>query len=128
MKKIILTMGCLLGLSMSSIAAEDAVSSLLKSYQAEGASAASAEQGKQQWQQKQGDRSCVDCHGTDLTQAGKHVRTSKVIQAMAPSVNPKRLSDAKKIEKWFKRNCKWTYDRVCSAQEKANFLTFLKGQ
>ena len=31
----------------------------------------------------------------------------------------------KKIEKWFKRNCKEAWGRECTAQEKADFLTYL---
>ena len=41
---------------------------------------------------------------------------------MAPSVNPKRFTDLKKVEKWFRRNCKWTWGRECNAQEKADIL------
>lgn len=44
---------------------------------------------------------------------------------MKPAVNPERLVDAKKIEKWFLRNCKWTFGRECTAQEKGDFLTFI---
>ena len=47
---------------------------------------------------------------------------------MAPSVNPKRLTDRSKIEKWFKRNCKWTLGRECTPQEKGDILTFLLAQ
>ena len=45
---------------------------------------------------------------------------------MAPSVNAARLSSRKQIEKWFKRNCKWTLGRECSAQEKGDLLAYLK--
>ncbi len=61
----------------------------------------------------------------DLTRTGKHVKTNKEIKPMTPSANPKRLTDAKKIEKWFKRNCKWTLGRVCTAREKADFLAYI---
>ncbi|MCF6229392.1 MAG: DUF1924 domain-containing protein [Gammaproteobacteria bacterium] len=71
-------------------------------------------------------RSCASCHGDDLSQAGKHIKTGKVIEAMAPSVNAERLTQRKKINKWFKRNCKWTVGRECTAQEKADILVFLK--
>ena len=60
------------------------------------------------------ERSCALCHTIDLNNPGKHARTGKTIEPMAPSVNPKRLSDADKIEKWFKRNCKWTLGRECT--------------
>lgn len=44
---------------------------------------------------------------------------------MAPSANPERLTDVRKIEKWFKRNCKWTLGRECSAQEKTDLLLYI---
>jgi len=74
------------------------------------------------------DRSCETCHGTNLKVSGKHIRTGKVIDPMAPSVNSERFTDEKKIEKWFKRNCKWTLGRECTPQEKGDFLSFLKAQ
>ena len=67
-------------------------------------------------------------HSADLTSTGKHVRTGKKIKPLAPSVNPKRLTDTKKIEKWFKRNCKWTLGRECTPQEKGNVLAFIKSK
>ncbi len=91
--------------------------------------AADATLGQQLWQSSDyKQRSCVDCHGTDLSQPGKHLRTGKTIAPMSPAVNPKRLSKPKKTEKWFKRNCKWTLGRLCTPEEKANILAFLKTQ
>lgn len=74
------------------------------------------------------ERSCQTCHGDDLARAGKHVKTGKIIDPMAPSVNPKRYTKLKKIKKWFKRNCKWTIGRECNNQEKGDLLTFLSQQ
>ncbi len=45
---------------------------------------------------------------------------------MSPSAYPERLTDSKKVNKWFKRNCKWTYGRECTAQEKSNFLVYIE--
>jgi cytochrome c553 len=73
-------------------------------------------------------RSCNTCHGADLKKMGKHARTNKRIEPMAPSVNKKRFTDVKKIKKWFKRNCKWTLGRECSAQEQADILSYLSQQ
>jgi cytochrome c553 len=109
-----------------------AVETLLDQYQAAGSGPFTAEQGATAWNRTVNDtksgqtRSCSDCHGKDLTKAGRHAKTGKRIEPMAPSVNSKRLSDAKKIEKWFKRNCKWTWGRVCTAQEKADLLSYLQ--
>ncbi|MBK1693911.1 hypothetical protein CKO09_04045 [Chromatium weissei] len=73
-------------------------------------------------------RSCVTCHGQNLTQAGRHVKTGKAIEPMAPSVNAQRLTDSEKIEKWLLRNCKWTIGRECDANEKADFISYIKTQ
>ena len=89
----------------------------------------SARQGKANWLRKascnNGERSCADCHTADPGMSGKHVRTGKAIEPMAPSVNPQRLTDQNKVEKWFKRNCKWTWGRECSEQEKTDFISYL---
>ena len=112
----------------------DVVDGLLDSYRQAGASEFSPMQGQARWQQAviQGgggkQKSCQTCHGKDLTQVGKHAKTGKKIEPMAPSVNPKRLSDSAKIEKWFKRNCKWTLGRECTPQEKGDFLVYLRQQ
>jgi len=71
-------------------------------------------------------RSCASCHTDDLTQSGRHTKTGKPIEPMAPSVNPKRLTDPAKIEKWFRRNCRWTIGRECTAAEKTDFLTYIE--
>lgn len=97
-------------------------------YRAAGADAFSEARGQALWQQTgtQG-RSCATCHGDDLRQAGEHATTRKPIEAMAPSVNAARYTDAAKVEKWFLRNCKWTWGRECSAQEKGDLLQYLRG-
>ncbi len=99
-------------------------------FKKEGASSFSADRGKQAWTKEvtssEGDkRSCTTCHDADPTKPGRHNKTKKVIEPMAPSANAERLTDQKKIEKWFKRNCEWTYGRECTAQEKGDFLKFL---
>ncbi|GMR20142.1 MAG: hypothetical protein BMS9Abin36_0737 [Gammaproteobacteria bacterium] len=74
------------------------------------------------------ERSCTSCHTNKLKQEGKHIKTKKVIDPMAPSVNPDRLSSIREIRKWFKRNCKWTLGRECTPYEKANLLAYIKQQ
>ena len=49
-------------------------------------------------------------------------------EAMAASVTPARYTDPAKVEKWFKRNCTEVLGRVCTAQEKGDWLTFMLGQ
>jgi hypothetical protein len=130
MKNHILLMTLLVSIPLSfSHAGSNAVNNLLQDYAAQGANTADAEHGKQLWQKifnKNGERSCASCHTKDLTQNGKHIKTNKDIKPMSPSVNPERLTDGKKVNKWFKRNCKWTLGRECTAQEKANFLVFIE--
>lgn len=119
-------------LALPFCAQADAVSELETSYQNQGAGPFSAAAGEALWSKTYVDaktgkeRSCTTCHSADQTKPGRHERTGKVIEAMAPSVNPQRLTDVGKIEKWFVRNCKWTLDRECTAQEKGDVLAFLK--
>jgi hypothetical protein len=92
----------------------------------------STQRGEELWNRKftvsAQPRSCATCHTSDPRLAGKHLRTSKLIKPMAPSVNPDRFTDQRKSEKWFKRNCKWTLGRVCTEQEKGDLLEYLKTQ
>ena len=110
----------------------DAVSELETKYQSQSTGSFSTTAGEELWNKtfvdvKKGDqRSCTTCHTSDLKQPGKHARTGKIIKPMAPSVNPQRLTEVKKIKKWFVRNCKWTLGRECTAQEKGDVLAFLK--
>lgn len=100
----------------------------LDTYRQQGVEQTDAARGRQLWFTSDGERSCTSCHGEAPAVAGKHARTGKVIEPMAPSVNPDRFQSAGKIEKWFLRNCKWTFGRECSVQEKADILTWLAGQ
>ncbi len=99
---------------------------VLAHYAAAAESIPSAERGRSLWN-KPGirGRDCSQCHGQDLRRPGRHQRTRKPIEPMAPSVNPKRLTDLKQVEKWFRRNCKWTWGRECTAREKADILQWL---
>lgn len=105
---------------------------LLKLYQQSAGKPFSAERGKAFWTTKhtpvagEPARSCSDCHSANLDNTGKHIRTGKIIKPMAPSVNPERLTDTRKMEKWLLRNCKWVLGRECTAQEKGDVLTFIK--
>jgi hypothetical protein len=107
---------------------------LIQSYRDAGAGPFSEADGKAAWIEKHQSpvgkkpRSCADCHGTDLSQPGRHIKTKKPIEPMALSVNPNRLSDTKQIEKWFRRNCRWTFGRECTHQEKGDFIRFITNQ
>jgi hypothetical protein len=100
----------------------------LQTYRQQGIDQFDEHKGQQLWNLNVNERSCTSCHGDNPAIAGKHVKTGKIIQPMALSVNAERYQDAKKIEKWFLRNCKWTFDRQCSTQEKADILSWLSSQ
>lgn len=72
-----------------------------------------------------GEWSCASCHGETPTQNGRHASTGKVLPPLAPAFNAKSLSDAAKVDKWFRRNCKDVVGRECSAGEKADVLAWL---
>ena len=126
MKKILAVALLLITLPIHAITLDE----LYKTYSPSGEIAFSAERGKQLWFKDHLDeegkvRHCTRCHGKDLTRSGEHVKTQKIIDPLAKSVNPERFTELKKIEKWFKRNCKWTYGRECSAQEKGDLIKYL---
>jgi len=68
---------------------------------------------------------CASCHGAVPTGKGEHAVTHKVIEPMAPAFNPQRFTDAAKVDKWFRRNCKDVLSRECTAREKADVLAWL---
>lgn len=85
----------------------------------------SATRGEAFYKAKTGDLACASCHGDAPKAAGKHAKTGKEIQPMAPAANAQRFADAVKVEKWFTRNCKDVLNRACSAQEKGDFIAYL---
>jgi uncharacterized protein DUF1924 len=104
---------------------------MIQVYQQQGNLSFSVETGQALWEQEIThkkspiSRSCASCHGSDLTTSGQHIKTRKIIDPMAPSINSARFNKQKKIEKWFFRNCKWTWGRECSPQEKGDILRYL---
>ena len=101
---------------------------LLTEWQASATGEFDAGAGEALWYREVDGRRCTSCHTDDLTVAGRHERTGKVIEPMARSINPERLTDAKKVKKWLYRNCKWTFGRECTAQEKGDVVTWLLAQ
>ncbi|MCP5162173.1 MAG: DUF1924 domain-containing protein [Hahellaceae bacterium] len=120
--------------SFAAIAGESAIKQLLTDYQQQGAGNFDSARGQRLWESRVADsesfalRSCTTCHGADLKKPGQHVKTKKAIEPMAPSANATRLRKQAEIEKWLLRNCKWTFGRECSAQEKGDMLVFLQSQ
>ena len=110
--------------------ASTAVSGLQATYSAAGATTPQASPGQAMWTQEATGpdgkpRSCASCHTADLRKAGRHATTAEAIDPMAPAVNPERYTESATIEKWFGRNCQCTWRLECTAQEKADFLSFL---
>lgn len=68
--------------------------------------------------------SCVSCHTNNPKGVGK-TRAGKEIKPIAPSAHAERFTDLKKVEKWFKRNCKDVLARSCTNQEKGDFIAYL---
>lgn len=134
--KFFLRVGFIAMMSLAgvSLVGAAAVDDLLAQYRTQSGGTFNIEEGKAAWNRlipdsKTGEeRSCAGCHGSDLRRTGKHLQTGKPIDPMAPSVNAKRLTDPKFVEKWFKRNCQWTLGRECSPKEKGMFLTFIQNQ
>lgn len=132
-KKGLLAITLSLGGAASLAHATPATDALLGTYKTAGGKDFSVTQGETLWKQEVTDSkgekaACTSCHGTNLTQAGEHKKTKKPIKPMAASANAERYTDQKKIEKWFKRNCKDTWGRECTAQEKGDILTYLLAQ
>ncbi len=118
-----------LGLGAQPAAHAADIQPLLADYRAAGAGGFSVQQGAKLWTREvagdQGPRNCGSCHGQRLDQPGEHLRTGKPIEPMAPQVAADRYTDPAKVEKWFLRNCKWTWGRECTPQEKGDLLTYL---
>lgn len=119
------------GLSIQSANAETP-SGVLAALQSEAAKSTagfqgfSAARGEQFFKQKHGNEwSCSSCHTDNPAATGKHAKTDKPIDPMAPSANAERFTNPKKIDKWFKRNCNDVLDRACTPQEKGDVLSYL---
>jgi len=126
------TIICLLVAASVSAESMSPANDLIRQYQSKSTNQISSARGKQLWQQvftaskTPVERSCASCHTADPRKSGKHIRTGKTIAALAPSVNHKRLTDTRKIQKWLKRNCLWTLGRECTATENGDLLSYLK--
>ena len=98
----------------------------LERWRAETSQPFSAARGRALFNSKAGsDWSCATCHTADPRQAGRHATTSRPIEPLAPTANPQRFTDAAKVEKWFRRNCRDVLGRECTATEKGDVLSWL---
>lgn len=107
----------------------DAPSQILEQLNQQAGSAGSAARGERLFRSKSNNgglaEACTACHTDDAKARGRHVKTHKEIEPLAPVANKERFTDMAKVEKWFKRNCKEVLNRVCTAQEKADFTAYM---
>lgn len=123
-------MAAALTVAFSAAAADSFEPAGLATYQREAGTKPDAKRGSDFWHAAHQDSdgksvNCTSCHGDDLSKPGKHNKSGKVIEPMSRRVNKDRYTDAEKVEKWFKRNCKQVLQRECTAAEKSDVLLFL---
>lgn len=115
-----------LALPLQSMAELTSPSAQLERFSAEAGRPGVVELGRQFFVKKHGGEwSCASCHGESPTRSGRHASTGKVLEPLAPAFNPKSLTDAARVDKWFRRNCKDVLGRECTAAEKADVLAWL---
>lgn len=117
---------CLLALPAAGYGGD--LDDLLQSYQQQGVQSFDPAAGAALWRTEFDGKRCAACHTDSPRKPGRHDRTGKPIEPMAPSVNPDRLTDMREMKKWLLRNCKSTLGRECTAQEKGDVLTWLRAQ
>ncbi len=128
MKKILTLIGVLL-VATPLIAGDTSPAQLLHKFEAMAGTKGSAQRGRALFTGthtggKPDTPSCITCHTSNLKGRGK-TRAGKVIEPMALSANPNRLTDSAKVDKWFRRNCKTVLGRECTPAEKADVIAFL---
>lgn len=99
---------------------------LLRGYETQAGASAQPARGQQFFNARHGGEwSCASCHGQVPTATGKHAVTGKTVDPLAPSANPSAFTDPRRVEKWFRRNCKDVAQRECTPAEKADVLSWL---
>ena len=81
-------------LPIYSLAASETTKTMLQELKADAAEPFSASAGLATWNSVANGRSCTSCHTDSVHVDGRHERTGKIIEPMAPSVNPQRLMPA----------------------------------
>lgn len=117
-------------LSLAATALNPAMSALVEGYRAE-AKVKAFDPGagrrfftKKRLHSKGQTRSCTTCHTDNPANKGK-TPVGKVIEPISPAQNKERFTDPKRVEKWFRRNCKWVLERECTAEEKGIYITYM---
>jgi cytochrome c553 len=106
----------------------DTPAAILAKYEKQAGAKGSPERGKafftQDFKQVLG-WTCSSCHTADPTRRGTDQLKEKPLEPLAPKANPKRLTDAAKVENAFTLNCADVVGRKCTPQEKADVLAWL---
>lgn len=121
----VLISGLLLG--VAPVALGEGYAELLHRYASEAGEPLDMERGRVLWETRVEERSCTNCHNSDITQPGqrKILFFSKTLKPMALSASGDRYRDAKNVDKALDKNCKRVFERTCSAREKGDILTYL---
>jgi hypothetical protein len=121
----ILALALLMAAAVQSVQAQTP-QAILQGYSTQAGVPAVAQRGRELFTSRHGkDWSCSTCHGAVPVQPGQHAATGKSIAPLAPAFEPRRFTDAAKVEKWFGRNCNDVLGRPCSASEKADVMAWL---
>ena len=108
------------------VAADASAADQLAHWSAQAGASGDAARGAALFSARQGGPwSCASCHGNPPTGAGRHAQTGKPLAPLAPAFNARAFTDAAKVAKWLRRNCKDVLGRECSAGEKADLLAWL---
>lgn len=127
MNQIKIFLACMTGLIVSTgHAAETSAQDQLNKWVTASGKDGDIHQGERLFNQKHGGVwSCATCHNSPPTTTGQHASTSKPIKPLAPAFNTSAFTDAAKVDKWFKRNCRDVMKRECTPQEKADVMAYL---
>ena len=128
LNRLVITVSIALGAGSAAATTTD---TLLRDYSAAASTVPafqgfSVARGRALYERKGKDWSCSSCHTADPRRAGEHAVTGKAIRPLAPSANAERFTDAVKVEKWFRRNCRDVLGRECTPLEKGDFITWLE--
>lgn len=128
-RRLIIPTSLALALAAATPSLADTPSQILDRLNQQAGSAGSAGRGEKLFRAKTNSGgiadACTACHTDDAKARGRHVKTHKEIEPLAPVANKERFTDMAKVEKWFKRNCKEVLNRACTDQEKADFTAYM---
>lgn len=68
---------------------------------------------------------CASCHTINPADSGKNIITSKKIPPLSPAIYSKRFSNLDKVEDQFTQHCNDILGNDCTAEQKADFITYL---